>query len=132
LTPVPLHLLEGHWPFVEHGLLEIIEKTGEKWTPTHVLQALHEQRAYLFTCDDGFAVLQEGRDPWTSEPHLFIWAFWFKPDKARQKRPELFAWLDERAAPFGGRWKFSSPLMGWFACEGKELEVERIFWRRKT
>jgi hypothetical protein len=89
VTPVPPQELALHWPRVESGLLEIVAKAREKWTPIHVLNALHMGNALLFVEEDGFAILQEGRDPWTAEPHVFVWILWFKPNTAKARRDEL-------------------------------------------
>jgi hypothetical protein len=130
LTPVsPLDLAQ-HWPRVERGLLEIIRITKEKWSPSHVKQHLWESKAQLFVCDDGFAVLQRLFEDWTSEPYLNVWAMWFEPGKAKDKRSELIAWLDAEAARIGCvTWKLGSPRKGWAALD--ECEIERIIWRRK-
>lgn len=109
------------------GLDQVLARTKEKWTPTHVLKALNEGWAHLFVESDGFAIIQQSKDEWTSEPHVLVWVMWFIPGKAKAKRAELIAWLDEISKK---RWKFSSPRMGWEALES-ECEIERIIWRRK-
>ena len=118
---------------MERGLKVIIRKTGEKWTPSHVLQALHESCAGLFVCEDGFAVLQRTKEEWTSEPYVNVWALWMKPGRAKEKRQELVGWLDRETEKAGCRyWKFGSPRQGWGALEDSECEIERIIWRRKN
>jgi hypothetical protein len=133
LTPVAPQDIAAHWPRVESGLLQVTRRTRERWTPTHVLQALHEGVAELFVCDDGFAVLQRLKEGWTSEPFINVWAMWFAPGKGRLARPEVEAWLTELATKSCGNpkaLKFSSPRIGWKALE-PEWEIERIIWRRK-
>jgi len=78
-----------HWGFVEAGLFEIIRRTNETWTPTHVRQALNENRAALFVGGDGFVVLQRLPEGWTSDPVLHVWAAWFPPGKAKAGRVVL-------------------------------------------
>ena len=131
--PIPPADVEAIWGFVRPGLEQIIRRTGEKWSPSHIVQALHENRAALFVCDDGFVVLQRLVEDWTSEPYINVWAMWFMPGRARKKRKELVAWLDDTSTKFGCRiWKFGSPRMGWSAMEDNEMEIERVIWRRKT
>ncbi len=125
--------LPKHWEFVEAGLNQIIRRTKEKWTPTHVLHALNEGRASLFVCDEGFCVLQRLADIWTAEPYLFIWCMWFKPGVAKQRRSALQDWLEDVATRTCGNpraMEFSSPRMGWKAME-PEWEIKRIIWRRR-
>lgn len=120
--------LPAHWPVVEAGLLEIIRRTREQWTPVHVLQALNEGRAHLFASEDGFFVLQPMRDEWTSAPVTHVWAMWFKPGMAKAREQELRDWLDDIT---GKRIRGSSPRMGWGRALGPDWEIERIIWRRK-
>ena len=113
---------------VESGLLDIIRRTGEKWTPVHVLQALHENRAHLFLDDDGFFVLQPTREDWTSAPVIHLWAMWFKPGMAKAREQELRDWLDKIT---NKQVRGSSPRMGWGRALGPDWEIERVIWRRK-
>ena len=133
MTPVSPIDLPAHWAFVEAGLNAIIRLTGEEWTPTHVKCAIHHGAAFLHVCEDGFAVLEPSRELWTGRPYMNVWALWFKPGRAKARRAELFAWLDEKAKAAGlFPWKFGSPRMGWGALEDNEMEIERVIWRRKT
>ena len=125
---VPIAEIPAAWDFVEAGLQQIIKRTGEKWTPVHVLAALNSNTAHLFVSDDGFVVLQPSREDWTAAPITNVWAMWFKPGKAKELRAELQAWLDETTQK---RARFSSPRWGWKALE-PDWEIERIIWRRKT
>lgn len=129
MIPVSLSDLSAHWPMVEKGLLEIIRRTGEKWTPTHVLQALNEGWARLFVCEDGFCILQPRKDDWTSEPYVNLWAMWFKPGTAKAREQELRDWLDGIT---NKQVRGSSPRMGWGRALGPDWEIERVIWRRKT
>jgi hypothetical protein len=129
LTPVAPQDIPACWEFVEAGLKEIIRKTGEKWTPVHVLQALNQSRAHLFICDDGFFVLQPIAEDWTATPLIHVWAMWFKPGLARAREQELRGWLDEIT---GKRVRMSSPLKGWGRMLGPDWEVERVIYRRKA
>jgi hypothetical protein len=133
LTPVAAQDLPKHWEWVKAGLEQVIRRTKERWTPTHVLQAMHEGAATLFVREDGFVVLQRLKAEWTSEPYVNVWAMWFAPGKGRLARPEVEAWLTELAIKSCGNpkaLKFSSPRIGWKALE-PEWEIERIIWRRK-
>lgn len=133
MTPVPPQDLHKHWAFVEAGLREIIRKTGEEWSPTHVKCALYNGGAFLHVCEDGFVVVQPDREAWTGRPYMNVWAMWMKPGKGQEKRAELFAWLDEMAKSCGlYPWKFGSPREGWALLEDKEMEIERVIWRRKN
>jgi hypothetical protein len=129
LTPVAPQEIPGHWGFVEAGLKEIIRKTGEKWTPVHVLQALNEQRAHLFIDKDGFFVLQQSREDWTSAPLVHVWAMWFRPGLARAKEQNVRSWLDQVT---NKRARMSSPRKGWGRMLGPDWEIERIIYRRKA
>lgn len=112
-------------------MLEIIRRTKEPWTPTHVLQALNEGWASLFVCEDGFAVLKKQKQDWTSELYVHVWALWFRPQKAKEKRGELIAWLDAVTRKEGLRyWEYGSPRRGWIALD--ECEPVRTVWRRKV
>lgn len=125
--------LEGHWSFVKSGLEQIIAITGEQWTPTHIKQALYEGAAGLFVRDDGFVIVQQAKEMWTSKPYINVWAMWFAPGKGRLARPEVEAWLSDHALKSCGdskALKFSSPRIGWKALE-PDWEIERIIWRRK-
>jgi hypothetical protein len=128
VTPVLPQDIPKHWEWVEAGLKDIIRRTGEKWAPVHVLQALNEQRAHLFIDEDGFFVLQQAREDWTSAPVVHVWAMWFKPGTAREKESGLRDWLDDVT---GRRVRMSSTRMGWGRMLGDEWEIERIIWRRK-
>jgi hypothetical protein len=129
LTPVSLQDIPSHWGFVEAGLKEIIRKTGEKWTPVHVLQALNEQRAHLFIDEDGFFVLQQVREDWTSAPIVHVWAMWFRPGLARAKEQNVRSWLDQVT---NKRARMSSPRKGWGRMLGPDWEIERVIYRRKA
>jgi hypothetical protein len=120
--------LSAHWPMVESGLNEIIRRTGEKWTPVHVLQALNENRAHLFIDEDGFFILQPCREDWTSAPFVNLWAMWFKPGLAKAREQELRDWLDGIT---NKQVRGSSPRMGWGRALGPDWEIERVIWRRK-
>lgn len=113
---------------MEAGLQQVIRRTREKWTPTHVLQALYEGRAFLFLSDDGFFVLQPSREDWTSMPLVTVWAMWFRPGTAKEKQKEIRNWLDQVT---NKRARMSSPRMGWGKALGPDWEIERIVWRRK-
>jgi hypothetical protein len=129
LTPVIPQDIPSHWGFVEAGLKEIIRKTGEKWTPVHVLQALNEQRAHLFIDEDGFFVLQQVREDWTSAPIVHVWAMWFRPGLARAKEQNVRSWLDQVT---NKRARMSSPRKGWGRMLGPDWEIERVIYRRKA
>lgn len=128
MTPVLPQDIPKHWAWVERGLQEIIRRTGEKWTPVHVLQQLNEQRAFLFVSEDGFFVLQPQREDWTSAPIHHVWAMWFKPGMAKAREQELRAWLDEIT---GKDARMGSPRLGWGRALGADWEIESITWRRK-
>ena len=122
--------LPKHWELVEAGLLEIIRRTQEKWTPVHVKQAINEGWASLFICDDGFVVLQRLKALWTAEPYINVWAMWFPPGKGKARREELVAWLDQITSESKcGWWEFSSPREGWAGLP--DCEKARTTWRRK-
>lgn len=109
-------------------MLEIIRKTGERWTPTHVEQQINEGWASLFVCEDGFAVLKRQKQDWTSEPFIQVWALWFKPNTAKARRDELFAWVRKITREAGCRYaEMGSPLKGWGRVD--ELEFVRTVWR---
>jgi hypothetical protein len=129
LIPVTPQDIPSHWGFVEAGLKEIIRKTGEKWTPVDVLRALNEQRAHLFIDDDGFFVLQQAREDWTSAPLVHVWAMWFRPGLARAKEQNVRSWLDQVT---NKRARMSSPRKGWGRMLGPDWEIERIIYRRKA
>ncbi len=130
MIPVSPQDLHKHWAFVSAGLQEIIRITREDWTPTHVRQGINEGWAFLYVEDDGFIVLQRLKEEWTAEPYLHIWAMWFEPNKAKEKRSELASWLKETTERAGcRRWKFGSPRMGWGGVG--ECEVERVIYRSK-
>jgi hypothetical protein len=128
LIPVAPQDIPSHWEFVEAGLKQIIRRTGEKWTPTHVLEALNLGRAHLFIDADGFCVLQQAREDWTAMPVVHVWAMWFKPGKARAKESGIRDWLDDVT---GRKVRMSSTRTGWGRMLGPEWEIERIIWRRK-
>ena len=128
MTPVAPQDIPAHWEFVEAGLKDLIRRTGEKWTPTHVLEALNYGRAHLFIDDDGFVVLQQVREDWTGSPLVHVWAMWFKPGTARAKESGLREWLDDITQK---RVRMTSTRMGWGRMLGPEWEIERITWRRK-
>lgn len=126
---VPIDEIPKHWDFVEQGLRKIIARTGEKWTPVHVLQALNEQRAHLFILEDyGFAVLAPMREDWTSAPVVNVWAMWFKPGTAKERQSGLRDWLDEITK---GNARMSSTRRGWERLLGPDWEIERIVYRRR-
>jgi hypothetical protein len=129
LNPVLPQDIPEHWGFVEAGLKEVIRRTGEKWTPVHVLEALNTDRARLFISDDGFFVLQAGREDWTASPVVHVWAMWFKPGLAKARERELKDWVREITR---GKARMSSPRMGWGRMLGPEWEIERVIWRLKT
>lgn len=132
LRPVTPAELSAVWGFVLPGLQEVIAKTGEKWTPTHVEQGINEGWAHLFVNDEMFMVFQVLKEDWTSARYLHVWVMWAKPLSARRCRDEAFAWLDEMAEKAGvgkRNWKFGSPLKGWERVD--EFEIERVHYRRK-
>ena len=128
MTPVSPQDIPACWEFVENGLREVIRRTGEKWTPTHVLEALNYGRAHLFIDDDGFVVLQQAREDWTGTPLVHVWAMWFKPGTARAKESGLREWLDDITQK---RVRMSSTREGWGRMLGPDWEVERIIYRRR-
>jgi hypothetical protein len=129
LTPVSPQDIPKHWEFVEAGLREVIRRTGEQWTPVHVLEALNTNRAHLFISEDGFFVLQQVREDWTALPLVHVWAAWFKPGTGVARKQELQDWLD---AITGKRVRMNSNRLGWGRMLGDGWEIERVTWRRKT
>jgi hypothetical protein len=129
LTPVSPQDIPKHWEFVEAGLREVIRRTGEQWTPVHVLEALNTNRAHLFISEDGFFVLQQVREDWTALPLVHVWAAWFKPGTGVARKQELQDWLD---AITHKRVRMNSNRLGWGRMLGDGWEIERVTWRRKT
>lgn len=119
------------WEFVEAGLRHVLSLTHEPWTPRDVKQHIREGWASLYVCDEGFAVLQRRKADWTADPYINVWVLWFQADKARQRRAELIAWLDEMVRQQKCEWwEFGSPRAGW---AGLEADCERVktIWRRR-
>jgi hypothetical protein len=129
LIPVAPQDIPNHWGFVEAGLREVIRRTGEKWTPVHVLEALNFNRAHLFISEDGFFVLQQVREDWTGSPLVHVWAAWFKPGTGVARKQELQDWLD---AITHKQVRMNSNRLGWGRMLGDGWEIERVTWRRKT
>lgn len=128
---VPPDDLSVHWEFVEKGLDQVLRLTKEPWTPKDIKHAIREGFASLFVCEDGFLVLQRLKAAWTSDPYVNVWVTWFKPGRAKEKRAELIAFLDDATRQSKcDWWEFGSPREGWVGLG--ECEKVRTIWRRKV
>jgi hypothetical protein len=129
---VPTEEIGAAWPFVERGLVSILERCrGEAWTPRDIRRHIRQGRAGLFVRKDGFVVLERCEQPITHEPYLNVWLMWF--EALALPKHEVAAWLDEMAKSLSCEWwQFSSPRMGWGQYLEGICEPAYQTWRRSV
>lgn len=120
--------VDAVWNQVVKGIEVVRRLTQEPWNADDVHRQLIAGQAHLFLHPHGFLITQASREDFSCRPYVNVWIAWFEPNKAKEHRAELIAFLDEIS---GRNWKFNSPREGWTALEGLEMEVERIVYRRK-
>jgi hypothetical protein len=107
------------WGWIRNGLLEIIGRCQERYSPEDVWVAILGKDAYVWRItlahdDIGFLVLRQQSDP--DGPVLFIWCVWAEPGALAKHSAELFERLKEVAHRIGAvRLRMESSRKGWAA-----------------
>ena len=114
LTPLQVR---QEWGWIRNGLLEVIGRCQERWSPEDVWTAALAGDAFVWRItmlhdDLGFMVLRRQTDP--DGPVLFIWATWAEPQSLAKHGKELFERLREIGHRIGAkRIRMESPRQGW-------------------
>jgi hypothetical protein len=61
------------WDAVRPGLEHTRRKIGAPWRPEDVYAACVAGRAYLYSCDEGFIVVQSQINAFNGRPEMFLW-----------------------------------------------------------
>lgn len=108
------HEVSNVWHLVEPGVLWILRKCPDRFTPRDVYWFLRENRASLFLVNEGegFFVLEMSTEPFKGHRILTIWLMWFLG--AKKIKQELL----ERIKQIGKQYQcthlqFKSPRRGW-------------------
>lgn len=108
------------WGWIRNGLLAVIEKTHERWTPEDVWSMVAANQAHVYALevrdnDCGFFVLRLLPD--FDGPALFVWAMWCEPGLFNgfdEGVGKMFLELDKLAlAVKAKRIRAESPRCGW-------------------
>jgi hypothetical protein len=132
LTILPMSLLDVRrdWSWVRNGLLEVIGRCKERWSPEDCWTAVQSGNAFVWRVegagdDLGFMILRRDMDP--DGPVLFVWALWTEPGALDKKRGDLFERLRELAHRMGAkRIRMESSRKGWQGLDFFE-PVKTIF-----
>lgn len=130
---VPIANLGLHWPLVEKGLLQILKRCPDTWTPKIVRHHLIRNEAALFADDSGFFITEVRTDPHSLARYLNVWCLYFKPGFGRTRKAELVEQIDQLTElHLCDTSQFSSPRSPWVrALEGYYEPYMTIYRRKK-
>lgn len=126
--PMSLPEVRQDWGWVRNGLLEVIGRCSERWSPEDVWTSVMGGQSFLWRIeragdDIGFLVLRRLDDP--DGPVLFVWAAWAEPGSLTKHAKDLFDRLVELAHRMGAkRLRMESPRKGW----AEWFEQHSIIW----
>jgi hypothetical protein len=114
LTPPQTRL---EWGWIRNGLLEVIGRCHERYSPEDAWVAVQNGSAFVWRMtnshdDIGFLLLRKLDDP--DGPVLFLWAAWAEPGALVKHAPDLLERLKELAHRLGAkRIRFESSRKAW-------------------
>jgi len=117
LRPVGLAEARAGWEWVRQGLLAVLDRTHDDWTPEDIYVAIAGNAAQLFHMEHngdalGFAIMHRVEDP--SGIVLFVWVMWSRPGAVGVNARTWLAKVDAIAREMGARRvRLSSPRKGW-------------------
>lgn len=134
LTIAPMTPLEFRRDFgwVRNGLLEVIGRCHERWSPEDAWTEVMGGHAFCWRIeragdDIGFLILKRQMDP--DGPVLFIWCAWAEPNSLAKHAQELHDRLVEVAHRMGAvRMRMESPRKGW----AEWFEASSTIWEYET
>ncbi len=121
ISPLTQQHVRQEWGWIRNGLLEVIGRCQERWSPEDVWTEVMAGHVFVWRItvahdDIGFLVLRKMDD--ADGPVLFIWALWTEPDALLRKLPELHERLIEVCHRLGAkRIRMESPRKGWIVLE---------------
>ena len=109
LTPGDLK----NWAWYRHGILRVLEKTGDTYLPEHVFHRVVSGSAWIWDIEKlGFLVLTQEYDH--DGLVLFVWVIYCEPGMAVGKKDEIYGALETLAREAKAvRLRYQSPLRGW-------------------
>jgi hypothetical protein len=122
------------WNWLRNGLLEIIGRCHERWSPEDVWQQVQAGNAFAWRVegagdDIGFMILRRDADP--DGPVLFIWATWCEPGSLAKHAAELLERLKELAHRIGAkRIRFESSRKAWSFLD--HFEARAVIYEREV
>ena len=124
--------LKAVWPEVERGLLQILRRCPQPWSPEDVKSHLKQLRAYLYADEDGFFIVEKNQEPHRGTWYLNVWCMYFRPGKGREKRADLIALLDRlKDEALCDYITFTSPRGAWSKALDGYFTLHSCNWRRE-
>lgn len=78
LQPIAIPKIASLWSWIKEGLLRLLEKNGDTWSPEHVYHSLMSGESFLYVVPEkGFVVLRRHTDV-DGSVALFIWIMYGK------------------------------------------------------
>ena len=117
LRPVSATEARANWEWVRRGLLTVLERTRDDWTPEDIYVSIAGGAAQLFHMEHdgaavGFTIMRRIEDP--SGIVLFVWVMYAAPGAIGQNTGAWLAAVDAVARDMGaGRVRMASPRKGW-------------------
>ena len=116
------------WDAIKDGVHHVKEITDAPWRPEDLYAACVNGDAHLFTCPEGFVIVELQTDRYTLEREMFVIAAYGDGDRLLAKYQEE---LDKLARHFGATSiTTSSPRPGFGRLSGWEQDC--VFYRRRV
>jgi hypothetical protein len=117
IAPLTPQQVRMEWGWIRNGLLEVIGRCHERWSPEDAWVAVYNGSSFVWRMttahdDIGFLLLRKLDDP--DGPVLFLWAAWAEPGSLVKHAAELMERLKELAHRMGAkRIRFESSRKAW-------------------